>query len=471
MHANTAFRAAAKGVEMGVKSRPTKPRPLWLEVRTEGITRRFCFLSENDRSISVGTLPRADVRITRPGVAPIHFHFERRGDQIWLVSGGEADLRLNAARVDAPRAIGERAIIEFVGVVVAASASAEPPGLRLPPSAPLERLELELADLQAPAALAAAALQALPPSTPLPPIATLHHEPIGHQETVRMFRVDISDSLDQETRELVASIRAQDPGPRWARDGDAIQPLDQTVTPQVTLRSDGCSRTPVSGDVPPAKPGVFQYDLECEERTASYDHESWLALERALDATDERSTERSSSLPHVASTEGDGRATKDSREIASVPMGTSALPGLGFVASLGARAQRQPVVVGAGAIASALVLSLALVGLSNVVSRRAPSEPVLMASVSPAHVDVVGANRDRTLEPEPQRDAVTLADTARLNPQPGNVASVGSTTSPPSARQAQPGAAASTHLVRRKVSPAIDEGSVRGVRGGLDSRR
>jgi hypothetical protein len=135
---------------MGVRNdRPaTKPRPLWLEVRTEGITRRFCFLSENDRSISVGTLPRADVRIMRPGVAPIHFHFERRGDQIWLVSGGEADLRLNAARVDAPRAIGDRAIIEFVGLVVAASGSTEPPGLRLPPSSTLDRLELELSELQ-----------------------------------------------------------------------------------------------------------------------------------------------------------------------------------------------------------------------------------------------------------------------------------------------------------------------------------
>lgn len=470
MHANAAFRAAHKEVDMGAKSRPTKPRPLWLEVRTEGITRRFCFCSENDRSISVGTLPRADVRIARPGVAPIHFHFERRGDQIWLVSSGEADLRLNAARVDAPRAIGERAIIEFLGLVVAASASTETPRLSLPPAPTLERLELEFEDLQPRSAAAPPAVEALPPGTPLPPIASPRHEPMGHQETVRMFRVDISDALDQETRELVASIQAQNSKPTWARDGSAIPPMDQTVTPQVTL-VDGLSRMPVSGETRPVQPGTFQYDLECEERTASYDHESWLALERALDATDEQSTERKSSLPPVAFADEDGRETQGSPAPAVVPTGMNVHGRLGFVASLGARAQRQPVAVGAGAIASALVLSLALVGLSSVVSRRASNEQPLTASVRPAQADVAAANRERTPEPAPQRDVVVPADTTSLSAATGKVASVASTSSPPPTLQAQPSAAASSHLARRKTSPAMDAGSTRGVRSGLESHR
>ncbi|MFZ5895580.1 MAG: FHA domain-containing protein [Myxococcota bacterium] len=101
-------------------------RRLRLELRTEGVTRAFAFLSEDDRAVVVGSLLRADLRIDRPGVAPVHFQFERRGDQIFLIPSHGVDLRLNAACVVGPCAIGERAVIEFLGVVVAASASASP---------------------------------------------------------------------------------------------------------------------------------------------------------------------------------------------------------------------------------------------------------------------------------------------------------------------------------------------------------
>jgi hypothetical protein len=454
---------------MGVKSDPpaSKPRPLWLEVRTEGTTRRFCFISDNDRSISVGTLTEADVRIARPGVAPVHFHFERRSDQIWLVAGAEAELRLNAARVDAPRQIGARAIIEFSGVVVAASSSTEAPRFRPLSLSNFERLDLELADLEPSAAIGPPALHALPSGTPLPPIASLPGEPLGHQETVRMFRADLSDCLDAETHELAASFRKQS-GIRPSQEGICAPPLDQVDTPNVTL-TDLHDRTSASG-VAPVQPGAFRYDLECEERTASYDPDSWLALERSLDAADEESNERMSMVPQAPDLDVDRPSTREPSREAVAATSSNAAPRLGFLSALGARAQRQPLAVAAGTLTSAAFLSLALVGLSSFVSRRFADEQPVTASVKAAQPDVAAPRHEWPQEAKPEGGAASPVAMASSTSAVVDVAPIGSAAElPPAQPQVRP--AASSHAARRKVSPTGDEGAIRAIRSGLEQHR
>jgi hypothetical protein len=72
------------------------------------------FAAAEDRVFSVGSSPHADVRVRRPGVPPIAFYLERRGDAVWLVPGyRRSSLRVDAAFVIAPCRLGRCARIEF----------------------------------------------------------------------------------------------------------------------------------------------------------------------------------------------------------------------------------------------------------------------------------------------------------------------------------------------------------------------
>jgi hypothetical protein len=74
------------------------------------------------RAVAVGSLLRADLRIDRPGVAPVQFHIEREDDALWIVPAYNAlDLRVNTARVTGPQRIDGRAVIEFASVRIYAS--------------------------------------------------------------------------------------------------------------------------------------------------------------------------------------------------------------------------------------------------------------------------------------------------------------------------------------------------------------
>jgi hypothetical protein len=72
------------------------------------------FAAAEDRVFSVGSSPHADVRVRRPGVPPIAFYLERRGDAVWLVPAyRRSSLRVDAAFVIAPCRLGRCARIEF----------------------------------------------------------------------------------------------------------------------------------------------------------------------------------------------------------------------------------------------------------------------------------------------------------------------------------------------------------------------
>ena len=101
--------------------------PLWLELRAPGIDRIFLMQPADERAIVVGSLMRADIRLDRRDIAPVHFHFEREGSQIWLVPTYKADLRVNAARIVGPFRLEGQACIEFCGLVLDAIVHRENP--------------------------------------------------------------------------------------------------------------------------------------------------------------------------------------------------------------------------------------------------------------------------------------------------------------------------------------------------------
>jgi hypothetical protein len=93
-----------------------QPQTLWLSLRLGHCNWLFELEPGDERAIVVGSLSRAQVRIGRPGVAPIHFHLEREGDAICLVPGYRDDLVVNERAVARPCLLEPRSIIQFSGL-------------------------------------------------------------------------------------------------------------------------------------------------------------------------------------------------------------------------------------------------------------------------------------------------------------------------------------------------------------------
>ena len=90
---------------------------LCLELSVDSVSHTFELKADETRAIAVGSLLGADLRIDRPGVAPLHFHIEREEDAVWIVPAYAAgDLRVNTARIAGPKQISGRAVIEFADV-------------------------------------------------------------------------------------------------------------------------------------------------------------------------------------------------------------------------------------------------------------------------------------------------------------------------------------------------------------------
>lgn len=100
-------------------------RPIWLELRWHGGNRVFELDADEERAIVIGSQSTADLRIDRPGVAPVHLHFERDGSGICLFPGQR--LQLNAVPISAVTRIRARAVIEFSSVALEAIVHSERP--------------------------------------------------------------------------------------------------------------------------------------------------------------------------------------------------------------------------------------------------------------------------------------------------------------------------------------------------------
>ncbi len=107
---------------MQVEPEAAAAESMWLELCFEGQSHTFELKADESRAVAVGSLRGADLRIDRPGVAPVQFHIERESDAMWIVPAyNSRDLRVDSACITGPQRIDGCAIIEFAGVRLYAS--------------------------------------------------------------------------------------------------------------------------------------------------------------------------------------------------------------------------------------------------------------------------------------------------------------------------------------------------------------
>lgn len=93
-----------------------------VELSTRGVAKLFAFPPNEERALTVGSDPRAQLRVVGQGVAPVQFHLERRVGTLCLIPAyGLDDLRVNTARVSGPLPLEERNVIEFGDIRVDAT--------------------------------------------------------------------------------------------------------------------------------------------------------------------------------------------------------------------------------------------------------------------------------------------------------------------------------------------------------------
>ena len=107
---------------MKVEPKSSNNNSMWLELCMDGESHTFELKADELRAVAIGSLLSADLRIDRPGVAPVQFHIERDDGALWIVPAyNSSDLRVDTARVTGPQQIDGRAVIEFAGVRIHAS--------------------------------------------------------------------------------------------------------------------------------------------------------------------------------------------------------------------------------------------------------------------------------------------------------------------------------------------------------------
>jgi hypothetical protein len=105
---------------------------LWLELDCDNVTRVF-ELRVNKRPIVVGALLRADFRIDRVGIKPVHLQFERLGHYVLLTPAYGTEVQLNGELIREPRALEGDSLLEFSGVRMTARISERSPEVAPPP--------------------------------------------------------------------------------------------------------------------------------------------------------------------------------------------------------------------------------------------------------------------------------------------------------------------------------------------------
>lgn len=110
------------------------PVTLWLSLRLGHQNWLFEFAPGDERAIVVGSFVRANVRIERRGVAPIHFHFEREGEHVQLMPGYRDELLVNGDAVHGAHLLAASSRIEFAGLTLEARCFGVESDLLLPVS-------------------------------------------------------------------------------------------------------------------------------------------------------------------------------------------------------------------------------------------------------------------------------------------------------------------------------------------------
>jgi hypothetical protein len=99
----------------GSKSTQETPRAsVYLRIRVSDKVTWFELSANSEAVVTVGSGDEVDARLQDPAVPALLCFFERIDDDVWLVPAySTSALRVNAARVNGPRRLGTRTVIEF----------------------------------------------------------------------------------------------------------------------------------------------------------------------------------------------------------------------------------------------------------------------------------------------------------------------------------------------------------------------
>lgn len=144
---------------------------LWLEVQQNDERWLFELGASDEAAITVGSHPSAQIHVVSPGVAATHFHFERERNELVLVPGYRAGLRINAIKAPGPTPLPEHATVDFCAVSLQVKVYRKRPAsfrghMSRRSSTPAEYMQALPAETDATGI-------ALPPARPLPSLSSL----------------------------------------------------------------------------------------------------------------------------------------------------------------------------------------------------------------------------------------------------------------------------------------------------------
>lgn len=397
-------------------------RSLWLEVHHDGRTHVFCCAPNEERAIVLGSLPRADIRVSGLGIAPVHFHFERQGDRIMLVPTYNAEVRVNAMLVRGPVPIPQHAVVEFSGIRIEALVRVIPPERADYPS-------LDIPDRES----GISYLAALPTDTQTTKLA-LDRFPrvenlqaaIETRETPLEFRADVSrtqrierlapDLQATQVMERLQVVPAAIPAPgqqtaRMERVGPetfrapAVEPTPVIETHRlrpVRIVAVAAAEPPLSPPPPeiPSSPAGLGW-----QETTAFDLDG-LKADLAPTPVPQPKAPQQQDAP-VSSGPAEPAQPRAAGEKSSPPPTRSVRPkppsGFGRALSrIGVRTKAQPVAVATIALGAAVTLALLMVGVSHVVGRDPRTSASSHAqAINPAKANKAptGITRAPTLKP------------------------------------------------------------------------
>ncbi len=430
---------------MDLAEDPTLPdllkSPLWLEVRHKDLTWLFELKAGEERAVVVGSQHRADVCLARPGIASMHFHFEREGDAIMAIPGYRAELRVNSVKALEPYPIRTHATVEFCGASLEVTTHRQRPShLELTAyadrSSGLDYLQ-SLPENTDPTGIAATAVSGVSPVsqdtlqvvraafvterivrepaadadravTQPAPRGPVLGAPLGPQGTVIMSRAELrvpEGELAEPSPWSQAHLGNTEPIPMAALAIEARS--ERAATPDSTptrIESPAARRSKPPGPAAPApapvearlspvpnQPTVLPAQPPSSQQTTDFDVAAVAPffvtppsgiLNRAAPAAPPVATE---ATPPASVRAASTSTASVSRTIARAPL----MPPQALLAALGNAARKSPLLVAAGALSGAVILTLALIGASRLLpmepSQR-PAGPVAEASAAPPSV-------------------------------------------------------------------------------------
>jgi len=433
---------------------PSPQRSLWLEVHHDGRAHVFCCAPNEERAIVLGSLPRADIRVVRPGISPVHFHFEREGDRIVLVPTYNAEVRVNSMLVQGPVALPEQVLVEFGGTRIEAFVRSTPPE-------PTDYPSLDIPDRES----GISYLAALPTDTqttklaldPFPLLENLQAA-IETRETPLEFSADLSrtqrierlapELQTTQVMERLQVVTAAIPAPGqhttrmerlapekfWAA---AVEPTPIVEThrlrevPAVNVEATEPHLSPPPPEVPSSPAGLGW------QETTAFDLDGLKADLAPTPVPQPKVPNSNVALPAPVNVQ-DTAAVK---ETMSPPPKRSVRPPPSSkfsraMAEVGERAKAQPVAVGVVTLAAAVAMALLMLGVAHLIGGAT-------GGTATQHAQVGASATPPSAATEPTR---------AVSATPTSVAIASTPPSPPSAERASGpdnalAAAAASHLL------------------------